>query len=138
MPGNTVFLDTNGWLALLNASDRLHERADSVWRSLGNRGYSIVLTDWVVAETGNGLARTLARDRFAAVAERVLGDPRCRVISMNLHLVRRVLDLYRERTDKQWGLVDCASFLVMGDEQIGEAFTTDRHFEQAGFKAILL
>jgi predicted nucleic acid-binding protein len=48
------------------------------------------------------------------------------------------LDLYRERADKRWGLVDCASFLVMKDEQIVEAFTTDQHFEQAGFKAMLL
>jgi hypothetical protein len=28
MPGNAVFLDTNGWLALMNASDQLHQRAD--------------------------------------------------------------------------------------------------------------
>jgi hypothetical protein len=84
------------------------------------------------------LARTLARDRFAAVAEGILNNPRCRVIFMTPRLVRRVLDIYRERTDKQWGLVDCASFLVMADEQIAEAFTTDRHFEQAGFRAILL
>jgi len=35
MPGNTVFLDTNGWLALLNASDQLHSQADAVWRDLG-------------------------------------------------------------------------------------------------------
>jgi uncharacterized protein len=138
MPGNAVFLDTNGWLALMNASDQLHKRADAVWRDLGNRGYSIVLTDWVVAETGNGLARTSARDQFVAVAGGILNDARCRVIFMTPRLVRRVLGLYRERTDKQWGLVDRASFLVMADEHIAEAFTTDRHFEQAGFKAILL
>jgi predicted nucleic acid-binding protein len=45
MQGNAVFLDTNGWLALLNASDQLHQRADAVWHDLGRRGYSIVLTD---------------------------------------------------------------------------------------------
>jgi hypothetical protein len=138
MPANAVFLDTNGWLALMNASDQLHQRADALWRDLGDRGYSIALTDWVIAETGNGLARTAARERFATVAGRILNDPRCRVIFVTPGLARRALDLYRDRTDKQWGLVDCASFLVMADEQIAEAFTTDRHFEQAGFKAILL
>ena len=63
MPADVVFLDTNG-LALMNASDQLHQRADAVWRVLGGRGYSIIL--------------------------------------------------------------------------IAEAFTTDRHFEQAGLKAMLL
>jgi uncharacterized protein len=84
------------------------------------------------------LARTPARERFATVAGKILNDPRCRVIFVTPGLAHRALDLYRDRTDKQWGLVDCASFLVMADEQIAEAFTTDRHFEQAGFKAILL
>jgi len=138
MAANSVFLDTNGWLALLNASDQLHQRADAAWRDLGSRGYEIVLTYWVVAETGNGLARTPVREQFSGIADRILNDPRCRVIFVTRGLVRRALDLYRERTDKQWGLVDCASFLVMADEQIAEAFTTDRHFEQAGFKAMLL
>ena len=32
MAADLVFLDTNGWLALLNASDALHLRADSLWR----------------------------------------------------------------------------------------------------------
>jgi predicted nucleic acid-binding protein len=45
MPGDAVFLDTNGWLALMNASGQLHQRADVLWRDLGRRGYSIVLTD---------------------------------------------------------------------------------------------
>jgi hypothetical protein len=137
MPANAVFLDTNGWLALLNASDQLHQRADSVWRDLGRRGYSIVLTDWIIAETGNGLARTRARDRFFQIAEGVLKDPRCRVVFITAAMLHRALDLYLARTDKQWGLVDCASFLVMTDEKIVEALTNDHHFTQAGFRSLL-
>jgi predicted nucleic acid-binding protein len=38
MPANVVFLDTNGWLALINASDQLHQPADAVWRDYFNRG----------------------------------------------------------------------------------------------------
>jgi uncharacterized protein len=137
MPVNTVFLDTNGWLALLNASDQLHSRADTLWRDLGKRGYSIVLTDWVIAETGNGLARTRARVSFSHIADSTLRDARCRVVFITAALLRRALDLYLARTDKQWGLVDCASFMVMADERIVEALTNDRHFDQAGFQALL-
>jgi hypothetical protein len=45
--------------------------------------------------------------------------------------------MYASRPDKTWGLVDCASFVVMQDEGITEAFTNDRHFEQAGFTTLL-
>lgn len=31
----------------------------------------------------------------------------------------------------------CASFLVMEDNGISQAFTNDRHFEQAGFRNLL-
>ncbi|HUD46856.1 MAG TPA: PIN domain-containing protein [Candidatus Baltobacteraceae bacterium] len=137
MPGNVIFLDTNGWLALMNASDQLHSPADAAWRDLGRRGYSIVLTDWIIAETGNGLARTRARDRFSQIVERFISDPRCRVVFVTATLLRRSLDLYLSRGDKQWGLVDCSSFLVMSDEKIVEALTNDRHFDQAGFKPLL-
>ena len=36
-----------------------------------------------------------------------------------------------------WSLVDCISFVVMEERRLGDALTTDRHFEQAGFKALL-
>jgi hypothetical protein len=137
MPGNVVFLDTNGWLALINASDQLHQRADAVWRDLGRRAYSIVLTDWVIAETGNGLARTRARERFSRVADGLMNDPRCKVVFITAALLRRALDLYLARGDKQWGLVDCSSFIVMTEEGIAEALTNDRHFDQAGFRPLL-
>ncbi len=39
--------------------------------------------------------------------------------------------------DKEWGLVDCVSFVTMNQLGITEALTTDRHFEQAGFVALL-
>ena len=137
MPGNSVFLDTNGWPALVNASDHLHSQADATWRDLGHRGYSVVLTDWIIAETGNGLARTRARDRFPQIARAVLRDVRCQVVFITPSLLARAIELYMARTDKQWGLMDCASFIVMADEKIVEALTNDRHFEQAGFKALL-
>ena len=45
--------------------------------------------------------------------------------------------MYEARADKTWGLVDCASFIVMADAGIQEAFTSDHHFEQAGFRRLL-
>ena len=45
--------------------------------------------------------------------------------------------LYAERPDKDWSLTDCISFVVMRKMDITEALTGDRHFEQAGFTALL-
>lgn len=59
-----VFVDTSGWIALLNADDRFHPHATQSLRDLATEARPLVTTDWVLAETGNGLARIAARERF--------------------------------------------------------------------------
>lgn len=132
-----VFLDTNGWLALLNASDSLHAAAQQAWADVGAAGYQVFLTDLVVAETGNGLARTPARRSLRSALQRVRASPKATLIFITPNLLATALDLYDQRSDKSWGLVDCASFVVMKEHGISEAFTNDRHFEQAGFRCLL-
>jgi predicted nucleic acid-binding protein len=64
MAGNPVMLDTNGWFAILNRRDRLHKTAVAKYRELLDARSPIFLTDWIIAETGNGLARTSGRRTF--------------------------------------------------------------------------
>ena len=50
---------------------------------------------------------------------------------------RRGIDLYARHPDKEWSLTDCISFAAMEQRGLFEALTGDRHFEQAGFRAML-
>ena len=134
---SSVFLDSNGWIALLNSSDSLHELATDVWRKLGSEGSHVVITDWVIAETGNGMARSQHRNRFAEAVRRVEASPSVNLVYIDNRRLQEAVLLYENRVDKSWGLVDCASFVVMAEEQISEAFTNDSHFEQAGFRCLL-
>jgi predicted nucleic acid-binding protein len=52
-------------------------------------------------------------------------------------LQKRGLGRYERSRDKEWGFVDCVSFEVMEENVIYDAFTNDRHFEQAGFRCLL-
>jgi uncharacterized protein len=137
MPAKAVFIDTNGWLALLNSSDNLHPAARDLWAQLLDLEYSFVLTDWVIAETGNGLARTPARRSFPVAVELLRSSPRTQLVSVSGSLFQEALDLYARREDKTWGLVDCASFVLMREQGLHEALTNDHHFEQAGFHPLL-
>jgi uncharacterized protein len=47
------------------------------------------------------------------------------------------MKLFAGRPDKEWSLTDCVSFVVMEAQGIREALTTDEHFIQAGFRALL-
>jgi len=46
-------------------------------------------------------------------------------------------ELYENRPAKEWSLTDCISIVIMQERGLKEAFTNDKHFEQAGFNAIL-
>jgi predicted nucleic acid-binding protein len=65
-------------------------------------------------------------------------DPDIQVLPVTTELFERAVDLYSTRSDKEWGLTDCISFVVMQDHKLTHALTTDRHFEQAGFQNALV
>jgi predicted nucleic acid-binding protein len=52
-------------------------------------------------------------------------------------LVAKGVQLYSQRGDKNWSLIDCISFVVMEEYGLTEALTADHHFEQAGYSALL-
>lgn len=133
-----VLLDTQGLIALLNTGDMLHAKARELWARLGRDGYFVTPTDWIIAETGNGLVRTRARRRFPAMIRSLRTSKRVQIVFVTEQLLHRALSGYESRTDKSWGLVDCASFEVMKDNEITEAFTDDKHFKQAGLRCLLV
>jgi len=59
------------------------------------------------------------------------------IVRLSADLLEQGIELIRKRPDKDWGLKDCISFVVMKHEKIAAALTGDRHFEQAGFTPLL-
>jgi len=96
-----------------------------------------VTTRWVLVEVANALGGSLVRVATGRMLQQVEEDAGFRVIVSGDTLYQRGLALYNGRPDKQWSLTDCISFVVMADEGLSDALTGDRHFEQAGFKALL-
>ncbi len=132
-----VFLDTSGLVALLVADDALHVEATSQFETFRSNRRPLITTDWVLAELGNSLARTPARPLAAELIRGLFVAPEVRVFFIDRLLLDRALRRYSEYGDKTWGLVDCASFEVMATDGLLDAFTHDRHFEQAGFRRLL-
>ncbi len=43
---------------------------------------------------------------------------------------------HEQRRDKEWGMIDCFSFVVMERYNLNACLTVDYHFVQAGFKIL--
>jgi predicted nucleic acid-binding protein len=131
---NRVFADTWFWLAVLNPSDPNHSRALAASRAVRHHR---VTTDWVLVEVGDALSRMGNRDVFTRFYDWIQRHPGVTIVPATRQLLEDGIYLYRFRRDKDWPLTDCISFVVMEDEGIADALTGDKHFEQAGFRALL-
>jgi len=133
---NKLFLDSSYVLALLNAADRFHDAAN-VLVEAAERAEEVVVTTHVLAEICDELARS-KRSMASRTITDIINRPNVTVIHISQPDFWEAFELYCQRADKSWGLTDCISFKVMEKEGITAALTCDRHFEQAGFEALLL
>lgn len=133
----TVFADAGYWLAILNPADDLRIKAATVSNTLDP--FQILTSEMVFTEVLNSFSRQNSAFRKTAVqfVKQSFDNPRIEIVSHTNDLFQQSLNLYEQRADKAWSLTDCASFCIMQQQNILEALTHDRHFEQAGFTALL-
>lgn len=131
---NAVFADTSGLLALLNASDEYHARAERAFEHLRVRRAPLVSTSYVLVET-----YALVRGRLGLEAVKSFRTdfaPLVDITWVDATLHDAGLDLLVDRRKRQLSLVDAVSFVVMRQHDVAEAFAFDPHFEQEGFSLV--
>jgi predicted nucleic acid-binding protein len=128
------FVDTYYLLALVNTKDAGH---DAVLRYRRQSTEQLVTTCWVLVEFADALSAVGSRLNAAGFLREFLSDTYVEVIPPTWSQFDGALKLYENRSDKEWSLTDCISFCVMQERGITDALTADRHFEQAGFRALL-
>ncbi len=136
-PRRKVFLDTAYAIALSSPKDEHHEKALQLADEIEAGQIRLVTTRAVFFEIGNALTRQRYRAAAITLLESLEADPEVEIVPASEELSARAFELYRTRPDKEWGLTDCLSFVVMREQGITVALTTDKHFTQAGFVALL-
>ncbi len=121
-------------VAIINNDDQFHKESLDLEKDL--KSYATVwITEAILIEIGN----TFSKSNKSPVSDFIqycYVSPQIHVVNTDEGLLRQALDLFRY-TDKDWSLTDCISFVVMRREGINIAYSSDHHFEQAGFQYIL-
>ncbi len=132
-----AFLDASYAIALASPADQNHTRAVALAQGVQAERMRLITIRAVVLEIGNALSKL----RYRAAAVKLLyaleHDPSVEVVPLSEVLFDKGFELYRQRPDKEWGLTDCVSFVLMQERGVTEALTADTHFRQAGFRALL-
>jgi len=134
-----LFADTSGWGHLIDPTQSYHSLAATIYRTARQRGWKVITTNYIIAELVALLTSPLHVPRSATIAfiEGLKASLYVEVVHVDAGLDEEAWQLLKSRQDKQWSLVDCASFVLMRRRGILEALTTDSHFEQAGFVRLL-
>ena len=134
-----LYGDTSGWGSLVDPTQPFHTLAAGIYRAARQQGRLIVTTTYILAELVSLLTSPLRIPRSAIIAfiDGLKTSPHVEVVHVDAALDGDAWQLLRARQDKEWSLVDCASFVLMQRRGIVEALTTDHHFEQAGFVRLL-
>src|SRR4051812_34603019 len=113
-----VFADTAYYLELVNPDSPQHGAAARWSRRARLR---VVTTEFILLELGNALSRGINRGVFTRLLTLLRADPHLQIIPASTELFERAASLYADRPDKDWSLVDCASFVTMTDLRIKQA-----------------
>ena len=134
-----LFVDTSGWGNLVDRSEPFHRLAKSLYRAAILRKRRVVTTNYILTEVVAMMTRPLRFPRLAVVKfiDGLKISPFVEIVHVNAPLDADAWKLLQNRLDKEWSLVDCASFVLMQQRDIVEALTTDHHFEQVGFVRLL-
>ena len=136
-PGARLFVDTGYFLALALPRDAWNGAARKWAKRSKQRKYGLVTTQAVLMEVGAALARTPLRQLARTILQTAQRDPALEVLECDAALYEKALALFMAHPDKNWSMTDCASFVVMRERGLTHALSADRHFEQAGFVALL-
>ena len=120
-----IFIDTGFVIALKNTKDSYHQQALELMNKFEESFF--VTTDAVLLEIGNSLSRNYKQEAIEIIEEFIYAD-NVDIVELTPDLFNEAFRVYKIYKDKQWGLVDRLSFVVMWDRGISKVLTFDRHF----------
>ncbi|MBO1351020.1 MAG: type II toxin-antitoxin system VapC family toxin [Hormoscilla sp. GUM202] len=130
-----MLLDTSGLLCLQYQSEPSHVQACNFYSNASLRFvHNYILAEYVALANARRFP-PLTAVRFVVD---IVENPDIETVWVDEPLHREAINLLMARLDKSYSLCDAVSFVLMRQRGITEALTTDRHFEQEGFRRLLL
>lgn len=127
----SIFIDTSGFIAVLDMDDAHHTEAAETWRNILTSAEPLVTTNYVLVETCALLQNRLGMAAVKAFQEDIVPALQIEWVDETVHYAAMAIMLAASR--EKLSLVDCVSFEIMRLLEVTTAFTLDKHFKEQGF-----
>ncbi len=130
-----MLLDTSGLLSLLDAREPFHQRASGEYTRAATR----ITHGYVVAElVALAGVRGLPSGVVLQFVMDLIANPDIETIWPDQTLTAHAITLLLARQGRDYSLCDAVSFVLMRARNLHEALSTDQHFEDEGFRRLLV
>jgi len=130
----TFFIDTSGFLSILDADDESHPRAKAKWEDLISKGATLVCSNYILVETFALIQHHIGMEAVRAFQEDIVPLITIEWVNEPIHQTGVMSMLAADK--KRLSLTDCISFNMMRRLGIKSAFAFDRHFKEQGFECV--
>lgn len=138
-----IFVDTSGWGNLVDSSQNYHQDAVKIYRQIIQNKKKLITTNYIISELSVLLSSPLHIPRVKIIEfinslnNSLKISNHVNIIHLDEYIDSLAWNLFKNRPDKNWSLVDCSSFILMKEKRLTQALTNDHHFEQAGLIRLL-
>ncbi|MDM8564858.1 PIN domain-containing protein [Candidatus Halobeggiatoa sp. HSG11] len=131
-----IFVDTSALIVIGNKNDDFHKQAVIIQKKLLQTNNRFLITNAIVLELLNSFSQSKYKP-IAIQLIKLINDSKQWHCSPIDKYIPKGIEMFQKRLDKDWSLVDCISIIVAKNYNVTDIFTTDHHFEQAGFTILL-
>jgi uncharacterized protein len=129
-----IFVDTSALYAVLDRDEARHGEASQKWNQLLSSRAQLITHNYVLLEVAALAQHRLGLGAVQALEEALVPVLRIHWIAEQAHRIAMQMMLAAGR--RKLSVVDCASFYLMRELGIREAFAFDRHFLEQGFSIV--
>jgi len=137
---NSTFVDASAWVATVDENDWNYERAQRIYHELLNQKTPLTTTNWTAHEAITLTKSRIGYSQALTLWERITNSKLVTLVRITEEIEKTALNIFWRFRDKTWGVVDCASLVVMERMACEAAFAFDGHFKEAsrqyGFRVI--
>lgn len=129
-----VFVDASAWIALIYEKDGNHEKAKEIYQEELKRNSLFFISNWSSYEALSFLKDRAGIDK-ARNLQHIISDKNIiSRIRVDPNIEREALNIFWSYEDKNWGIVDITSLLIIQQCRCNFAFAFDHHFEEAALQ----
>jgi predicted nucleic acid-binding protein len=138
MKRETLFIDTSGWIALIDADDAFHARAASFYRTLPLT-VSKVSSSHIISETYTWLRHQSSFEQaslFLKTVGQACENQSLEIVYDDLQLWQSTGFVLAEFPGVKLSHVDALSMAIMRSRGMTRVFGFDQHFRLMGFETV--